>query len=122
MKKISSKAVSVTALAVIFALASTQVPASGQNGLGSRIEGTWRVQLTFRDCQTGAAGPTVPALNTFLDGGSMIATPSASPALVRTGHGVWRHAGGRNFMNTLVFSAITRRMALLPGLRSDTKH
>jgi hypothetical protein len=122
MKKISSKAISGVAMAVILVLAATQVPASGKNGLGSRIEGTWRVQLTFRDCQTGAAGPTVPTLNTFLEGGSMIATPSASPALVRTGHGVWKHAGGRNFINTIVFFGYNPTTGAFAGTQKVTRN
>ena len=122
MKKISSKAVSVTALAVIFALAATQVPASGQNGLGSRIEGTWRVQLTFRNCQTGAALATVPTMNTFLDGGSMIATPSASPALTHTGHGVWKHIGGRSFINTLLLFVYNPTTGAFAGTQRVTRN
>jgi hypothetical protein len=122
MKKISSKAISGVALAVILVLAATQIPASGRHGKGSKIEGTWRIQLTFRDCQTGAAGPTHPTLNTFLDGGSMIATPSASPALVRTGHGVWKHAGGRNFINTIVFFGYNPTNGAFAGTQKVTRH
>jgi hypothetical protein len=103
MKKLSLKAISGVALAVILILAAAQIPASGQNGKGNRLEGTWRVALTIRNCQTGAEISTVPALNTFIAGGSMIGTPSQNPALIRAGHGVWEHTGGQSFTNTVVF-------------------
>jgi hypothetical protein len=122
MKKISSKAISFTALAVIFALGSTQVPASGQNGLGNRIEGTWRVQLTFRNCQTGAALATGPTMNTFLEGGSVIATPSASPAIIRTGHGAWKHIGGGSFVNTLLFFVYNPATGAFAGTQRVTRN
>lgn len=32
----------------------------------------------------------------------MISNPAVSPALLSTGHGVWEHAGGRSFINTIV--------------------
>ena len=122
MKKISSKAISGVAMAVILVLAATQVPASGKNGLGSRIEGTWRVQLTFRDCQTGAAGRNGSNSEHILDGGSMIATPSASPAVIRTGHGVWKHAGGRNFINTIVFFVYNPTTGAFAGTQRVTRN
>ena len=103
MKNMSLRAIPGVALVVILLLAAAQIPASGQNGKGSRIEGTWRVALTIRNCQTGAEIATVPALNTFIPGGSMIGTPSQNPALIRAGHGVWEHSGGRSFTNTIVF-------------------
>jgi hypothetical protein len=103
MKKMSLKAISGVALALILLLAAAQIPASGQNGKASRIEGTWRVALTIRNCQTGAEIATAQGLNTFIPGGSMIGTPSANPALLRTGHGVWEHTGGQSFTNTVIF-------------------
>lgn len=38
---------------------------------GKKLEGTWRVLVTARDCQTGAAVRTFPALLTFADGGTL---------------------------------------------------
>ncbi len=102
IKKMYLKAISGGALAVILVLATAQIPASGQNAKGRRIEGTWRVQSTLRNCQTGAAIVTSPVLNTFLAGGSMISDASVSPALLSTGHGVWEHVGGPSFINTIV--------------------
>lgn len=71
---------------------------------GWAIVGTWSVQVALVNCDTGQElGPTFPALNTFLADGSMLSEPSANPALLRTGHGVWSYAGGRQFTNTVVF-------------------
>jgi hypothetical protein len=70
---------------------------------GWAIVGTWTVQVTLANCQTGQEqGPMFPALNTFLAEGSMLSDPASNPATVRTGHGVWTHAGGRRFTNTVV--------------------
>jgi len=47
-----------------------------------RIEGTWRVQLTVRNCQTGEPLRSFPALFTFAKGGTLTATTAGqSPAL-----------------------------------------
>ena len=70
---------------------------------GWAIVGTWSVQVALANCDTGQElGPTFPALNTFLAEGSMLSDPAASPTMLRTGHGVWAHAGGRQFTNTVV--------------------
>ncbi|MGH9841656.1 MAG: hypothetical protein ACREEM_23130 [Blastocatellia bacterium] len=64
-----------------------------------RLEGAWRVQVTIRNCQTGAALMTNQSLNTFSRGGSMVGTP-AIPGVTLLG--VWQHTGGRSFTNTIV--------------------
>jgi hypothetical protein len=105
MKKTYLAATTGVALAVMLILAAPQAPAARQNGKGRRIEGTWLVEVTERNCQNGSAiaTATIPALNTFLAGGSMLSNPALPPAALRTGHGVWEHAGGRSFTNTVVF-------------------
>ena len=68
--------------------------ADSQNGL----EGTWRVQVTVRDCQTGVALRTFPALFTFAKGGTLsVTTAGQLPALSTTGFGVWRHTDGHAY-------------------------
>jgi len=101
MKKISLKAISTAAIALILVMAAAQIPASGQ-GKARRIEGTWRTQGTVINCQTGATIRAFLGLNTFMDGGSMFTTGATNPALTGTGYGVWEHAGGRSFTNTVV--------------------
>jgi len=117
-------------------LAAVQMLAqdAGENGFSRRIEGTWAVQITPRDCQTGIefTDLTHPGLNTFFAGGAMISNPATSPALLRTGHGVWSHAGGDRFLNTVrsfVFTpqgvlmgtvVVTREIVLSPDRASYT--
>lgn len=114
MKKNYLRPLALITAAVMLALTVVQIlPAqtSEQNALGRRIEGTWRVQITLLNCQTGAVLtdpmgnplPSQPALNTFLAGGSMLSDPAVPPVLLRTGHGIWEHMGGRSFFNKVVF-------------------
>src|SRR5262252_6346095 len=65
---------------------------------GGPLEGTWRVQLTIRDCQTGAELRTLRALFTFAKGGTLTATTAGqSPALFTPNLGVWGHTGGNTY-------------------------
>jgi hypothetical protein len=62
------------------------------------LQGAWRVQLTVRDCQTGVALRTFPALFTFAKGGTLsVTTAGQLPALSTTGLGVWRHTDGHAY-------------------------
>src|SRR5215469_6591427 len=63
-----------------------------------RIEGTWRVQLTVRNCQTGEPLRSFPALFTFAKGGTLTATTAGqSPALFSPNMGVWGHTDGNRY-------------------------
>ncbi len=76
----------------------TQEDLFGRRGDDRKLEGTWDIQVTRRNCQTGAAIATFASIETFMSGGTMLDTTSAgSPALITPGHGVWSHAGGRNY-------------------------
>ena len=67
-------------------------------GFHNRLEGTWRVQLTVRDCQTGGALRTFPALAAFSKGGTLTLTTAGQlPSLSTTGLGVWRHTKGHSY-------------------------
>jgi hypothetical protein len=72
--------------------------ARSRNGL----EGTWRVQVTVSDCETGAVLRTFPALFAFAKGGTVTNTTAGqSPALFTPGFGVWRHTQGRTYTAVL---------------------
>jgi len=63
-----------------------------------KLEGTWRVQVTIRDCQSGAALRTFPAMLTFAQGGTLTETTTGFPPALRSpGHGVWEKIGGHNY-------------------------
>jgi len=60
--------------------------------IGGKIEGTWRVQVTLRNCQTGAG------LRVFPDGGTLTGTSTVlSPALRSPDHGLWSHPGSNSY-------------------------
>jgi hypothetical protein len=107
----TGKATAVVTLGIALIVAGRRLPAQtgGENALGRRIEGTWLLQATLRQCDTGAEIPnsTFPALHTFLSGDAMISNPASDG--LSTGHGVWTHAGGDNFKNTI------RLFAFAPG-------
>src|SRR6516225_9481468 len=70
------------------------VNAVSPNGL----EGTWRVQLTVRDCQSGQALRTFPALFAFAKGGTLSVTSTGQfPALSTSGLGIWQHTNGHSY-------------------------
>lgn len=65
---------------------------------GGKLGGTWRVQVTLRNCQTGAELRTFPALLTFAQGGTLTGSTTAFPPALRgSDYGVWNHTGGRNY-------------------------
>ena len=72
------------------------------------IEGAWNVEVTLRDCATGAVAPvpnpTFPTLNTFHQGGTLSEHGGRfSPATRGSGHGVWKRTGARTFQLRFVF-------------------
>ena len=111
----TGKATAVVTLGIALTFAGGQLPAQngGENALGRRIEGTWLLQATLRQCDTGAEIPnsTFPALHTFLSGGAMLSNPATSG--LSTGHGVWTHTGGDTFKNTIRLFAFTPGGALM---------
>ncbi len=92
-------------LAIALALTAMLIPQLGFSAKAAQseepakgLQGTWRVQLTVRDCQTGTVLRTFPALFSFAKGGtSTEATAGLLPALSTTGLGVWRHTYGQAY-------------------------
>lgn len=92
-------------LATAIYLASTfNVQAHKQSGQGqseseaAKLEGTWRVEITVRVCQTGEVIRTFPALSTYNKGGTMnTVVGGSSPARVSADYGIWRHVGGHSY-------------------------
>ncbi len=68
-------------------------------GAGATLEGTWRVEITLRNCETNQGlGTPFPALATFARGGTLITSDGGlSPAVRGPGHGVWWRVSGRTF-------------------------
>lgn len=62
----------------------------------SRLEGTWRVEVTTTDCATGAPFLTFKAMLAFARGGTMSGTtanPAFRPGQRTSDYGVWRRTG-----------------------------
>lgn len=66
--------------------------------LERQLLGTWDTLASVRDCASGAVLRTFPALNSFMPGGVLIDTTTASaPSLRSPGHGTWSHVGNRTY-------------------------
>ena len=76
----------------------TQEDLSAQRRNARRLVGTWNVQVTIRNCQTGAAIRTFASLGIFMSGGTLLDSTSGTPQALKTpGQGVWSHAGGNAY-------------------------
>src|SRR6266567_3409319 len=95
----ASSATSALVLAGMIILGSgLTVRAQSDAGSHNGLEGTWRLQVTVRDCQTGAPQRTFPAMFTFAKGGTLsVTTAGQLPSLSTTGLGVWRHTDGHAY-------------------------
>jgi hypothetical protein len=66
-----------------------------------KLEGTWSVQVTLHNCQTGVQiGAPFQSLLTFARGGTVTETtsnPMFFPAQRGPGHGVWSYTGQQNY-------------------------
>jgi hypothetical protein len=96
----ASRETSALVLACILLLGSrtAAIAQSDDTDVNLGLEGAWRVQLTVRDCQTGAPQREFPALFTFAKGGTLtVTTAGQSPAMSTTGLGVWRRTGGHTY-------------------------
>lgn len=83
---------------------------SGGDNSQRGLEGAWRLQLTVRDCNTGQALRTFPAVFTFAKGGTAtVITAGQLPSLATTGLGAWRHAHDHNY------SAVTDAFVFSPA-------
>jgi len=123
MKNTFLKTIGAMALAILMAATSAQTLVFAQNnndGIISdeqrqedssaqrdnerRLEGSWNIQVTRRDCQTGATLVSFPTMSTFMQGGTM---HDYGIAMAPTGrgpsHGVWSHLSGRRYSNALQF-------------------
>ena len=77
---------------------STAKAQSVNAGSPNGLEGTWRVQLTVRDCQTGQALRSFPSLFAFAKGGTLTYTTAGQlPSATTTGLGVWKHTNGHSY-------------------------
>ena len=97
MRNIFLKALGGVGLVICLAAMFIPVWGSGQAG-GGRLEGTWNVRVTIRNCQTGAEIRSFSSVTTFMFGGTMMDSTSGIPQAQRTpGQGVWTHGAGDTY-------------------------
>lgn len=116
MMSLNSERFAVSDRTAALVLASMLLLGSGRTaraqvedpGSRNRLEGTWHLVVTVRDCQTGQEMRHFPALAAFSKGGTLaVTTTGQSPSLSTTGLGVWRHTEGQSYsavFETFVFS------------------
>ena len=104
-KRFGSTGLVALALTVVLMVAPRTIAnAQSQHApSGGGLEGTWRVEVTLRDCNTGAAlGSPFRSLLSFARGGTMTETTARfSPAVRGPGHGIWQQIQGSTFSSTL---------------------
>lgn len=84
--------------------AQTLEDSSARRDNKRRLEGSWSIQVTRRDCQTGAILANFPTMSTFMRGGTMQEYGVSFGASGRgQGHGVWSYEGGRRYSNAFQF-------------------
>jgi hypothetical protein len=77
---------------------------------GKRLEGTWRVQVSIRDCTDGTVLRNFPAMLTFAKGGTLTETTTGFPITQRSpGHGVW------SFLSNQTYSAVSEAFLFNPA-------
>ena len=91
VKIIGGTVLAVLMISTLTTWVSAQHDGNGQNG-GGKVEGTWNVQVTIRNCQNAAAIRTFTSTTTFMSGGMVLDSTSGIPQALKTpGHGVWNH-------------------------------
>jgi hypothetical protein len=74
--------------------------AAARSNREGRLQGTWRVQLNPRNCQTGAPIPSFAVLLSFARGGTLTEVLNAQallPGQRTPGLGVWGHTHGNTY-------------------------
>ena len=95
-------------LALVGLILGTSAPTMSAAG-SNKLAGTWLMNITATNCQTGLALGTFSSLYSFADGGTLTnITNGASPSVRSPGLGSWKPTGDHTFKSVsmaLVFSA-----------------
>ena len=117
----TARAVAVGCFAAAL-LAGSGMIAAAQADEGSHsgsLAGTWMIQVTLRDCTSGAAlGPAFPALVTFHRDGSITEDPGGmafAPGQRTSGHGSWSPGPGHTFAQEMIALILFPTNPNLPG-------
>jgi hypothetical protein len=109
MKNRILKAIGGASLAILLLPVFGQMWLSAQdNGNGRTLAGSWDVQVTIRDCQTGTVLFGFPAMITYNQDGTVQQTDIGDPSFLRVpGHGVWERQNGRQYSAAFRFLNFT---------------
>jgi hypothetical protein len=116
----------ITSLVVVLGLACGLVrsisadPGGGHWRNKSGLEGTWRIKLSPKNCQTGQPLPPFEALLSVAEGGTLtdlLNAQSFFPGQRTPGLGVWNHTHGRNYRSVSEAFILSDSPATPPGLK-----
>jgi len=101
------KASALLAIVGVLGISSARGAARPEDsGDGQKLEGTWVVTVSLRDCSLGTPiGAPFMSLLTFARGGTVTETTSSPmffPAFRGPGHGVWSKTGGSTYKATSI--------------------
>jgi len=114
MKKRILKTIGGATLAILALVVFTEVWASAQKANDQGVSGSWDLQVTIRDCDSGFPFVTFPAINTYNQGGTMQQTAIPEPgATALPGHGAWSHETGRSYSGAFQFFILNPHPALI---------
>jgi hypothetical protein len=81
-----------------------QADTSSKSENNRKLEGSWNIQVTGRNCQTGEAIRNFPSMFTFMSGGTMTEWGSGNPPATRgLGHGVWNYESRGQYTSAFQF-------------------
>jgi hypothetical protein len=117
----TARAVAISCLTVAL-LAAVSVQAGAQSDAITErpgLTGTWGVQVTLRDCTTGAPlGPPFNSLVTFHGDGTISETAASlafAPGQRSPGHGTWTRQRGRTYGQEMIALLLFDTQPNLPG-------
>jgi hypothetical protein len=120
-KQVGRRAVMMLCLtAALFTLASGVAAAQPDDAAaGPSLVGTWTVQVTLRDCATGAPlGPPFNSLVTFHGHGTLSESAGSlafAPGQRSPGHGSWTRTRGNSYGQEMIAMVLFDTPPNLPG-------
>jgi hypothetical protein len=97
----------------------TLTAAGAHAGGSDRVAGTYAVEVTLRDCASGApAGPSFDSLVTLHPGGTITETPGGrafAPGQRGAGHGAWKKIARHTYAQEVIALVTFDTPANLPG-------
>jgi hypothetical protein len=109
----------VTLAVTLMALSNKPALAGSDESAPKSIVGAWSVQVTLRDCATGAPlGPAINSLVTFHKGGTVSEAAGSlafAPGQRSPGHGVWTRQPGHTYGQSMVALILFDTPPNLPG-------